>query len=404
MAQEYEAGRSGLDIAMDNLVSQASVESWTDNLEALEREHQDYIDVDYGYFSNNKESHYAFAPRADMLDDNYNLIGETGAENHELAMKEWDSIGRRDPHRLAVAYTAMTEVGPGGKVDYSSVEQLEDIFLSNPELQEANHQELLEFFKNADFTTGSLEGMSYYSMYNVVGEDGTPELIQTYIENGSGTYAKFNGTYKDTAVEIMFRLDCGWQVISVEQIQGVNVVAEEDIPTPPPTIVDPPEVPDFPTPETPDPEPEPEPTPEPTPEPEPEPTPEPEPEPTPEPEPEPTPEPDPKVPEKDINANDDLPEDIQMGDDRVDSGPLQDEGEVTPPPAEYVPPAPTPEQVPVAPEATPITPEERQDEIDQAPVVPGANTDIPQDRQDELADSGAGELDGGQGNDGRVDG
>ncbi len=112
-----------------------------------------------------------------------------------------------------------------------------------------------------------------------------------------------------------------------------------------------------------------------------------------------------KNPEEDINANLNLPEQIQMGDSRADAGELKD---ATPPPAEYTKPQPQPDPGP-APEAQPVTPEVREEEVVQAPVADGANGSVGEDRQRELEESGAGGLETDEngtpiGNDGRVDG
>lgn len=115
-----------------------------------------------------------------------------------------------------------------------------------------------------------------------------------------------------------------------------------------------------------------------------------------------------KDPTRDINVNSDLPEQVQMGDDRVGSGEYQSEESMTPPPDQYVEPNREPDPTP-APDATPTPPQERESEVDNAPTADGANSEVDQAVQQELQDSGAGSLEEDEngtpiGNDGRVDG
>lgn len=114
----------------------------------------------------------------------------------------------------------------------------------------------------------------------------------------------------------------------------------------------------------------------------------------------------PKDPTKDINVNPDLPEQVQMGEDRAAEGVYNPD--YTTPPDAYTPPVPSPSPEP-APEATPVAPEVRQEEIQVAPEASGANGTVDQGIQDELKESGAGGLETNDqgtpiGNDGRVEG
>ena len=117
-----------------------------------------------------------------------------------------------------------------------------------------------------------------------------------------------------------------------------------------------------------------------------------------------------KIPEADFNANPDLPAQLQMGDDRMEAGELQTEDQVTVPDEVYV--SPTYDEAPAAPapEATPVAPEVRQEEVIQAPAPEApANTVVVPEVNEGLIDSGAGGFDtndAGQaeGNVGRVEG
>lgn len=116
----------------------------------------------------------------------------------------------------------------------------------------------------------------------------------------------------------------------------------------------------------------------------------------------------PKDPSEDINVNPDLPEQIKMGDVRVDGGEYQPEDTVTAPPEVYIAPTPEPSPTP-APDATPVAPEVRQEEVEVAPVADGTNGVVDQNVQDDLEESGSGSLEtNGQGqpvgNNGRVEG
>jgi hypothetical protein len=127
-------------------------------------------------------------------------------------------------------------------------------------------------------------------------------------------------------------------------------------------------------------------------------------EPTLPPEPTPTPPvtPEPKDPNEDINVNPDLPDQVEVT-DPVDSGDHQPEDTVTTPPDDYVEPTPEPSHE-TAPEAEPVAPDVREDEVQDAPKADDANGPVDPGTQEQLEESGAGQLEGGQGNDGRVEG
>ncbi len=127
-------------------------------------------------------------------------------------------------------------------------------------------------------------------------------------------------------------------------------------------------------------------------------------EPTLPPEPTPTPPvtPEPKDPNEDINVNPDLPDQVEVT-DPVDSGDHQPEDTVTTPPDDYVEPTPEPSHE-TAPEAEPVAPDVREDEVQDAPRADDANGPVDPGTQEQLEESGAGQLEGGQGNDGRVEG
>ena len=349
----------------------------------------DYEVADYGFFSGEKENYRSMGPKSDVLDENGDLRGETMEETKQLIIDEWNTIGQKDPHRLAVVYAGIFLDS-----DLSGVEEMENTFLNDSGAWASAHEEVMDFLKDGTFSATSLEGKSYHSIFDELGADGTPEVHKSFIRSGDGHMIQVAGeivrdgiTYEAT---LEFRPECGWQLVSLTDIY--DNVPESSPGTDRPWVPEtPPTTPETPEPETPPVEPE-------TPEPE-----------TPPVEPETeTPEVSSKKPNKDVNVNEKLSEQIQMGEDRVEPGDFQEESEVVSPPAEYVPPAPIP-GVEVAPDATVVAPAEREEEISNAPVAEDANSVISDEVQEELRDSGAGELEVNEnnepvGNDGRVDG
>lgn len=119
--------------------------------------------------------------------------------------------------------------------------------------------------------------------------------------------------------------------------------------------------------------------------------------------PTPTITPEPKNPSHDINVNPELPDQVKVT-EPVESGEHQPETSVTTPPDTYVAPTPEPSHE-TAPGAEPTpAPEVRQEEVHDAPKADGANSPVDPNVEKQLEESGAGQLEGGQGNNGRVEG
>ena len=65
----------------------------------------------------------------------------------------------------------------GGDYENHDVEALEAQFLQNPDSWQDAHEKIMEKLQDGNITFKSLDGLSYYSMYNIIGADGTPEMV-----------------------------------------------------------------------------------------------------------------------------------------------------------------------------------------------------------------------------------
>ena len=117
----------------------------------------------------------------------------------------------------------------------------------------------MEKLQDGNITFKSLDGLSYYSMYNIIGADGTPEMVQSYIENGDGFAIVIETEVNGEVQQQMWRADCGWQVISINEIPNIPVTiidtSDTSVPTRP-TTPEEPEIPVIPPPGPEEPEPE----------------------------------------------------------------------------------------------------------------------------------------------------
>lgn len=357
---------------------------------------RDYEVADYGFLSHDKQNYYDLGAPMDILDVNGEVVEGTPAEHREIILAEAEIIGKQDPLRTAMDYQDIFN-----NRNLSNNEQLKDLYNSNPEAWQNAHEQIMKFWEVADIEVVSLEGESYHSVYGVLGDDNTPELRLSYIENGNGTAIIGKAALlQDGSIvslraaeemgvpymelNVVKRADCGGQSIDLKGgvITGLPEYVDLDPNRPWDVEID---IPETPGPETPDPE-------DPGPE-------------TPGPE---DPDPNPKKPTEDINANPDLPGQLEMGEDRMDAGDIQSEEKITTPSEEYVPPSNEPSYE-TAPGATEITQEEREEETQQSPTANEANSVIDQSVQEQLRESGAGQLETNEdgeaiGNDDRVDG
>ena len=317
---------------------------------------------------------------------------------------------------LAAQTVAVTELGEGSIGEDSlgtRAMELNDIFRENPEVQAEMVAPIIASIKNGNSTVAvRTDSDPFNSTYGYVDADGNPEFAQSYIDDG-GERVVESWTYNiegKSTMTVEYLASCG-QLRLEATMQGVQVVSyiaiengtvgeqtawvKKDLdPGPParetPSTPSTPETPGTPgTPETPE-------TPtEPT-----EPT-----EPT-----DPTPEgPAAKESSANVDADADLDPSLNTGGESMETGTATDNGyqapaEVTPPPQEYVAPAPpAPAQGP-AQGAEVVAPVERQQEVPVGPSAEGAGSDVGQEVQQDLQDSGAGQLDNGEGNVGGVDG
>ena len=208
----------------------------------------DYEVANYGFFNENKSHYNDMGPAGEVLDVNGNLKGESLEEQRQIVIDEWEAIGKEDPHRAAVAYISLVY---GGDYENHDVEALEAQFLQNPDSWQDAHEKIMEKLQDGNITFKSLDGLSYYSMYNIIGADGTPEMVQSYIENGDGFAIVIETEVNGEVQQQMWRADCGWQVISINEIPNIPVTiidtSDSSVPTRP-TTPEEPEIPVIPPP------------------------------------------------------------------------------------------------------------------------------------------------------------
>ncbi len=363
-----------------------------------------------------------YDPPIEARDSAGALSAELQADTAEGAHAEMLSTMRTEPLAFAEYATGFADHMRSDGIDITgglSEDQYKDRLQTDPAFFKQEYSELKQWMDNRgvrlsrpDVYTGSFYTTGALDMNG----DGRRDFFNTemYRENEkvwiwTDKYGNELGMTRDACKQLMapaYNTPTTWEdrpCIPEDEIP--ETPTPETIPETIPETV-PETVPET-TPET-IPETTPETIPETNPETIPETTPETVPETNPETIPETIPELDDKIPEDDSNVHPDLPGQVQMGEDRVESGELQPEGSVTPAPDTYIPPVAEPSPEP-APDATPITEEDRAVEVDQAPVAEGANSAVDLDRQQELEASGAGGLETDEngvpiGNDGRVEG